>query len=566
MARQQLRPQVALPQPESRERNANMIPIKIQCGCGQHYAFDVAPIGGEVGVEVRCPACGADGVGATNIAIANYKESQLVPADRLQVHSPRSESAITSPSDRISGQVPSPRSGSKRSRIRWRTPTLVALGLSLTGLVVVLAGRGRIGIPHSTARNGAPVDPYPRSLAALNAWYVEPPQGQNAAPSFLQAFVTIQIAPGAGSALPFLGKGTLPPPGTPLSPLQTSAIAGVVHANINALELLARGSTQEQCRYPVDLTLGYEALFPHLAGIRRALALLELSAVWHGDAGGGKQAAADLVAALALARSLENEPSLFSQSIRATGISTVVGTWEWTVNRTPIRGEDLDALMKAFRRMETIESRGEGFNRGFAAEHTIWMTLLDAPEKLVQAMSVPGVDLAPDERDSTFAHLRSDGPLKKEHVAVQNAFGLTMVARSASFPDRLKTDAVIHRLLADAKTRKNTTLQDFLSGLAGKTAKEAESLARLRQGMVSVALEQFRAAHQDVYPTDLSQLNPDYLTGPVTDPFDGDPMQYTRVGSGYVLSSAGQSTRGSPGGSHDIRFSVVAGGSKNSRR
>ena len=543
-----------------------MIPIKIQCGCGQHYAFDVAPIGGEIGVEVRCPACGADGVAATNLAIANYKESQLVPTDRLQVRPSRSESAIDSPSDRISGQVSSPRSESKRSRSRWRTPTLVVAGLSLIGLVVVLAGRGRIGMPHSAARDGASVDSYPCTLAALNAWYVEPPQGQNAALSFLQAFDAIQIAPGAGSALPLLGKGTLPPPGTPLSPLQNSAIAGVVRANAGALELLARSSTQEQCRYPVDLTLGYEARFPHLAGIRRALALLELSAVLHGNAGEGKQAAADLLAALALARSLENEPSLFSQSIRAAGISTVVATWEWTVNRTPILGEDLDVLMRAFRRMETFESRGEGFNRGFAAEHTIWMTLLDTPEKLVQAMSVPGVDIQPDERDSTFAHLRTGGPLKQERIGVQQAFERAIAARSTLFPERLKTDVAIHRLSADAKTHKNTTLQVFLSGLAGQTAKEAESLARLRQGMVSVALEQFRAAHQGTYPTDLSQLNPDYLTGPVTDPFDGDPMQYTRVGGGYVLSSAGQSTTESPGGSHDIRFSVVAGGSTKNRR
>ena len=125
----------------------------------------------------------------------------------------------------------------------------------------------------------------------------------------MQAFASIQIGAGAGSTLPFIGKGTLPPPGTPLSPLQNSAIAGVVRANATALELLAQGSTQEQCRYPVDLTLGYEARFPHLAGVRKALALLGLSAVLHGDAGEGKQAAADLLAALA--RSLDDEPSLF---------------------------------------------------------------------------------------------------------------------------------------------------------------------------------------------------------------------------------------------------------------
>jgi hypothetical protein len=47
-----------------------MIPVNIQCGCGQCYAFDVEPVNGLMSAPVACPVCGADGTAAANEAIA----------------------------------------------------------------------------------------------------------------------------------------------------------------------------------------------------------------------------------------------------------------------------------------------------------------------------------------------------------------------------------------------------------------------------------------------------------------------------------------------------------------
>src|SRR5262245_32741857 len=47
-----------------------MVPIKIQCGCGQRYQFDVEPANGRVPSPVACPACGADGTDAANAFLA----------------------------------------------------------------------------------------------------------------------------------------------------------------------------------------------------------------------------------------------------------------------------------------------------------------------------------------------------------------------------------------------------------------------------------------------------------------------------------------------------------------
>ena len=47
-----------------------MVAVKIICGCGQKYAFDVHPSNGRMPAPVQCPVCGRDGTEAANEIIA----------------------------------------------------------------------------------------------------------------------------------------------------------------------------------------------------------------------------------------------------------------------------------------------------------------------------------------------------------------------------------------------------------------------------------------------------------------------------------------------------------------
>jgi hypothetical protein len=60
-----------------------MMPIKILCGCGQKYAFDVEPVNGRMPTRVACPVCGADGTAAANEIIAQNLPAQP-PAAPIQ--------------------------------------------------------------------------------------------------------------------------------------------------------------------------------------------------------------------------------------------------------------------------------------------------------------------------------------------------------------------------------------------------------------------------------------------------------------------------------------------------
>src|SRR5690349_8585090 len=56
-----------------------MIPVRIECECGQPYAFEVEPLNGRMPSPVACPTCGRDGTAAANGQIGKAL-SQTAPA------------------------------------------------------------------------------------------------------------------------------------------------------------------------------------------------------------------------------------------------------------------------------------------------------------------------------------------------------------------------------------------------------------------------------------------------------------------------------------------------------
>jgi hypothetical protein len=213
--------------------------------------------------------------------------------------------------------------------------------------------------------------------------------------------------------------------------------------------------------------------------------------------------------------------------------------------------------------MEQLEQRGECFGRALQAERVLSLTLLSTPQKLLPALSAPGVTLPVEQRNQTIARLQKGEKLREEQDFLETSFIQLFAARQEPFPDRLKADEQVRQRVTEAADKKLAIIQVLLPGLAGRTATEAECLARLRLGRTAIALEQFRAARGAQYPVTLSELIPTTLTDTPTDPFDGQPLRYQRKAAGYRLYSigpdlkdgAGEPKNGSGGG---IVFHVIA--------
>jgi hypothetical protein len=90
-----------------------MLAIKVQCVCGQRFAFDVEPVNGRMPQSVKCPSCGADGTLAANQSIAETLAGQAVPpAPVIQAAAPLPPppAAVTAPRLQVAAVAPAPAS------------------------------------------------------------------------------------------------------------------------------------------------------------------------------------------------------------------------------------------------------------------------------------------------------------------------------------------------------------------------------------------------------------------------------------------------------------------------
>jgi hypothetical protein len=436
-----------------------------------------------------------------------------------------------------------------------------ALILAVGASVVVIKGS------HSTKANRLPPDSLPQTLAELDAWYVEPPSGQNAATFNLRGIKAMQIKGADQIAnLPVLGKLPPPLPSAPLPAPVNAALAAFVQRNRDTLKFFAQGAQYEQSRYPIDLTHGPDTMLPHLIGIKHSMQLSEMAAILDAENNDEKQAADDVQITLALARSLKAEPPLISQLVRSAGVSLAVDALNQVVNRTTLSPESLSGLSKAFQNMEDYDARGEGFNRAMACERAIHLDLLGNPDKVAKFLRDLGAmgetEIPGEQLHRMVEHLKQPGSLKAEHDYLETSFQQLLSARKETFPDRLKTADLIQQRATEAANQGLLFCGWSLPSLTGAVRREATCLANLRLAVTAVALEQFRAAHDNRYPASLSELTPKYLDAPLMDPFDGQPLRYRKQDAGYVLYSIGPDLKddgGKPmnGKGGDIVFTVV---------
>ena len=443
-----------------------------------------------------------------------------------------------------------------------KAKTVVVAGAALiltTGTsIVVIKG------VHSTRAIHLALNGLPQTSAELNAWYVEPPAGQNAATFNLQGIKAMQIDGADQIAnLPILGKLPSPPPGIPLSLPVKSALTAFVQHNREALQFFAQGAQYEQSRYPIDLTQGPNTLLPHLFGIKRGMQMAEMAAILDAENKDEKPAADDVLLTLTLARSLKAEPVLISQLVRAAGVALAGAALEQVVNRTTLSPESLSELSKAFQSMEDYDTRGEGFNRAMAGERAIHLELLKNQDRLVQYLSTASATDVPEgQRHRMIEYLKQARSLKEEQDYFESTFQQLLSARQEAFPDRLKTDELIRQRATKATGQGLLLNGSYWGGFARAASREASCLANLRLALTAVALEQFRAAHNNRYPTALSELTPNYLDAPLMDPFDGRPLRYRKQGAGYVLYSIGYDLKDNGGkrmngNGGDMVFAVI---------
>ena len=128
-------------------------------------------------------------------------------------------------------------------------------------------------------------DGYPVTCAELDKWYTIPENAENAAHTIIDAFWCYREM-GEINSLPLIGQAKLPARTEPLTEEMKTSIAQYISDNNETLTLLHKAAAIEHCRYPVDLSSGFEVqLNHHLSKLRKCMMLLKLEAIWYAENG-----------------------------------------------------------------------------------------------------------------------------------------------------------------------------------------------------------------------------------------------------------------------------------------
>ena len=159
---------------------------------------------------------------------------------------------------------------------------------------------------------------YPTNAAELDAFYKEPPPGENAAEQlYRKAFATLKLDDFNKSKIPFLGTFKLIP-GEPIPKNVLAEMDKCLKANAEALAIVDEAVKRKGCKFYVNLNRGYYTELPHLNGMLNITRLLIVSAVELGATGDGKKASEQLFKAMTVANAVNNEPLLISAAISWT--------------------------------------------------------------------------------------------------------------------------------------------------------------------------------------------------------------------------------------------------------
>ena len=241
--------------------------------------------------------------------------------------------------------------------VRRRRKALLYLGVFVVLLGGFTAYRMHFRMRVESALDAIRGEGYPATPAELDAWYPQVPEEENAALLYLEATVKFPpMTPDDQDLLPApLGRYQIEYPNQPYPEAARELIRQVLLLNLDTLELLHKAAQRPACRFPIDLSKGFEVEVPHLSILRRNAHLLVLAVQEAAEAGDADTVHQSLMDLLAISQSLRNEPLFISQAVRGTTVWTFLDALNRALNRMSFSEDECHSLAKAISTLECPE-------------------------------------------------------------------------------------------------------------------------------------------------------------------------------------------------------------------
>lgn len=372
----------------------------------------------------------------------------------------------------------------------------------------------------------------PTSGAELNAWYPEVPDSENAALLLTNVFSSLKPLPD-GSLNNGLYK-LKPSHGRPLSADDWQLISQYVEINKASLAA-AENVLFKNSRYPIDLTLGYKTLLPHLAGLKSLAMVADFDARLAIRTGDTVRALKSWMLMLHLAATLDAEPTVISQLVRIAVIKMAVRSLEYGLSAQSLTEAQTRELMV---NLESLE-RTNSMVRALAGERVMaiqafrqgvfegWHSNDSEDARQPTVTDANGIERAFVRVTGFFEH-----DLNFYLGTMESALPICEQAP----PSSLKAERIFING-AESSVRKLCLLSSMLLPAYAKLmSKQTVAVASIDTARLVLSTERFRGLHGKL-PTDLNEIRS--VADVPNDPFTGLPLKYIRLPKGYVVYSLG---------------------------
>jgi len=375
----------------------------------------------------------------------------------------------------------------------------------------------------------------PTSGAELNTWRGSVPEPENGALVLTQAFALLRNL--ADSRSNEVAEASLLARTDRWKPDTRDLVQGYLQTNQPALAKVREALLLSKFAYPVDFSFGPDTQLPHLGRLKEISRITCLQAVADAEQAEPNKWAEDVVLALKVARTLDDEPIIISHLVRCAIIRMAVRATERSLNQVAPGVETCKLLQNAF-------DQATGTNLlalAFIGERAMTIPIFRLSWKEIQYAS---------QSDDPEQQPRKPQRYSGKPMAVlwltgfferDLDFFLEVMDKSISIvrlpsPQNLQLTNYLDSASTLAAKRLDIYSTMLLPSFSRVIVREASTQAHVRLAITALAVERFRQERGQL-PRSLEELAPEFLLKIPTDPFDGAPLRYRVLAKGYIIYS-----------------------------
>jgi hypothetical protein len=411
------------------------------------------------------------------------------------------------------------------------------VALCVAGTIILLVGvflvwRISLGTRVNRQLEKVRASRMPTNPKELDGSYARVSDEENAAVALQGAFAALRNLPGVKSNQVARIKITHL---EPLSAEDKADVSEYVKLNVSALAQAAEAVKKPKCRFPVDLSDGFETLLPHLPKVRQLASLASYRAILSVESRAKSNAMQSWRTIFGLARHLECEPLMISQLVRMHVDESAVTALEQTLSAGRFDREELKDLSALFAAAVCTNS----LVTSLISERADTLPLFRMKWSDIERFADSEGNVASNKSthgDSQPWILFASGFFERDMSFYLDSMEKNIEAFQLPLPQRLKAQAMIERQGEDSRKRFYLISSMFLPSLSRLVLREGTDVSRLRLARLAIEIELYRLQHAAL-PANLDALN--LSAESVADPFRNGTLGYKQTAKGFVVYSVG---------------------------